>query len=85
MIALAQLNGFLAAEELEMPVYNRIQGNGKSLMVQKCKPRKVDIVAVQSQCGNYEPIFIMGNDTYVVGLDGFSIVKLNNGTLLLEK
>ena len=80
VIVLAQLNGFLAAEALEMPVCNRIQGNGRSLIVQKCKPRKVDIVAVQSQCGTYEPIFVMSNDTYVVGLDGFSIVKFNNGT-----
>jgi hypothetical protein len=75
--SLAQLNGFLAANALEMPLCRRIQASGKALLVQSCKPVLVFVLASKSPCG-FTPIFQLDNVSYTIGLDGYSIHKLDS-------
>jgi len=76
IISLAQMNGFLAANTLEMPLCRRIQASGKSLLVQKCNPVKIFIKSSKLACG-IQPTFQLNNQTFTIGLDGYSIHKLN--------
>ena len=75
--SLAQSNGFLAANALEMPLCRRIQASGKSLLVQRCKPMVVYVKASESFCG-FAPTFQFNNVSYTIGLDGYSMHRFNN-------
>jgi hypothetical protein len=66
----AQYSPMLAGITLGLPVCQRVQANGQSLIIQQCKDSKVSITAQRTKCG-FEPKF----GHFTVGQDGFTRTK----------
>lgn len=71
-IGIAQTNGFLAASILKMGQCARIQGSGELLSLQQCKKIRVDIRAIETQCG-FQPFHTYKGVNYTIGIDGWSL------------
>ena len=66
----AQYSPMLAGITLGLPVCQRVQANGQSLIIQQCKDSKVSITTQRTKCG-FEPKF----GHFTVGQDGFTRTK----------
>ena len=71
-ILLAQTNGILAAAALGLTVCARLKGLGQTILVQQCAAKKINITAVETECG-FQPYFSLNEMNYTVGTDGWSM------------
>ena len=69
---LAQSNGLLAAQALNLNKCSRISGSSYSLTLQQCNVVPIQLSATQTACG-YQPFFQGLSTNYTIGKDGWSL------------
>ncbi len=71
-LLIAQSDGLLAGQALDMPKCTRIQSIGSSLLLQQCELKNVSIQAEESKCG-FQPLVEYNNRKYTLGVNGWSL------------
>ncbi len=71
-VHLAQAYGLLAADLLGLNPCNRIEGNGRTLVLHECRTETVTVKAIETKCG-FQPFFINNNKNWTIGKDSWSM------------
>jgi hypothetical protein len=66
-MTMAHSSPMLAGILLGLPLCQRVQADGQTMLIQQCKPEKVTIGAQKTKCG-WEPKW----DEYTIGSDGYT-------------
>ena len=83
-ISVAQTNGFIAASILQLGQCARIQCSGATLFLHQCKSIRVDVTAVETECG-FQSFHTYKGVNYTIGIDGWSLHPFQNCHSELEK
>ena len=71
-VHMAQFNGLMAAESLELKPCSKLEGNGRTLILHECRTESLEITAVETKCG-FQPYFVLYNKNWTIGRDGWSM------------
>ena len=71
-LLLAQSNGLLAAQALNLKKCSRVSGSGSTLTLQQCTIVPIQLTAKLTACG-YQPFFQGLSSNFTIGKDGWSL------------